>query len=143
MELTSDSFRDQMRIPTRHTCDGDGVSPQLRITAVPPGTETLALVVEDPDAPAGTWYHWVAYNIPVADAIPEGVAGLGTAGRNSWGRTGYGAPCPPRGSHRYFFTVYALDTHLGLKKGAARAELQQAMRGHVLAAATLLGRYSR
>jgi Raf kinase inhibitor-like YbhB/YbcL family protein len=132
-----------MRIPTRYTCDGDGVSPPLRISGVPEGAATLALVVEDPDAPAGTWDHWVAYDIPVAHTIPEDVGHLGTAGRNSWGRPGYGAPCPPRGSHRYVFTLYAVDRDLGLPAGAGKDAVLRAIRDHVLAKASLLGRYSR
>jgi Raf kinase inhibitor-like YbhB/YbcL family protein len=143
MELTSDAFRHEARIPSKYTCDGDEVSPPLTVSGVPAGAATLALVVDDPDAPSGTWDHWVAYDIPVTDAIPEGVATLGTPGRNSWGRSGYGGPCPPSGSHRYFFTVYALDTALGLASGARKATLLEAMEGHVLAEATLLGRYSR
>lgn len=143
MELTSSAFRHETRIPSKYTCDGDDVSPPLEVADVPPGTEMLALVVDDPDAPSGTWDHWIAYDIPVGDAIPEGVAALGTAGRNSWGRSGYGGPCPPSGTHRYFFTVYALDTRLGLAAGASKAALLEAMEGHVLAEATLMGRYAR
>jgi Raf kinase inhibitor-like YbhB/YbcL family protein len=143
MELTSDAFRHETRIPSKYTCDGAGVSPPLTISDAPAGTATLALVVDDPDAPAGTWDHWVAYDIAVTDVIPEGVTSLGTAGRNSWGRSGYGGPCPPSGTHRYFFTVYALDTALGLESGAKKQALLEAMEGHVLAEATLLGRYSR
>jgi Raf kinase inhibitor-like YbhB/YbcL family protein len=143
MELTSDAFRHETRIPSKYTCDGDDVSPPLAISGIPAGTEALALVVDDPDAPSGTWDHWVAYDIPVSETIPEGVATLGTAGRNSWGRSGYGGPCPPSGTHRYFFTVYALDTTLGLEAGATKQTLLDAVEGHVLAEATLLGRYSR
>lgn len=143
MQLTSDAFNDQARIPTKYTCDGDDVSPPLRIDGVPPGTAALALVLDDPDAPSGTWDHWVAYDIPVVAAIPEDVGELGTAGVNSWSTTGYGGPCPPSGTHRYSFTVYALDASLGLGPGADKATLLDAMEGHVIAEATLLGRYAR
>jgi Raf kinase inhibitor-like YbhB/YbcL family protein len=143
MELTSDAFRHETRIPSKYTCDGDDVSPPLAISGIPAGTKTLALVVDDPDAPSGTWDHWIAYDIPVSGTIPEGVATLGTAGRNSWGQSGYGGPCPPSGTHRYFFTVYALDTTLGLETGAKKQTLLDAVEGHVLAEATLMGRYSR
>ncbi len=143
MLLTSNAFANEARIPTKYTCDGEDVSPPLAISGVPAGTQTLALVVDDPDAPSGTWDHWVACDIPVTEAIAEGVTTLGTAGRNSWGRSGYGGPCPPSGTHRYYFTVYALDASLGLEPGADKAALLDAMQGHVLAEATLLGRYSR
>jgi len=142
MQLTSDAFRNNARIPTRYTCDGDDTSPPLTISDVPTGTKSLTLVVEDPDAPGGTWYHWVAFDIPVITAIPGAVTTLGTAGTNSWGRTGYGGPCPPRGSHRYFFILTALDTELGIGAGSDQAAVRNAMDGHVLATATLIGHYS-
>ncbi len=100
-------------------------------------------MMDDPDAPAGSWDHWVAYDVPVTNLIPESVASLGTSGNNSWRRPGYGGPCPPRGSHRYFFTIYALDARLDLEPGADKATLLEAIEGHVLAQATLMGRYSR
>ncbi|MEE9297806.1 MAG: YbhB/YbcL family Raf kinase inhibitor-like protein [Acidimicrobiia bacterium] len=143
MELTSDAFGHEMRIPTKYTCDGDDLSPPLTISGIPTGTVTLALVVDDPDAPAGTWDHWVAYDVPVVGLIPEGVESLGTSGSNSWGRSGYGGPCPPSGSHRYFFTVYALDARMDLEPGVEKSTLLDAIEGHVLAQATLMGRYSR
>ena len=99
--------------------------------------------MDDPDAPGGVWDHWIAYDIPTGTEIPEAVASLGTAGTNSWGRTGYSGPCPPSGTHRYFFAVYALDTNLGLGSGADKAQVLDALSGHVLAEATLMGRYSR
>lgn len=143
MELTSDAFRNDAAIPSRYTCDGDDLSPPLSISGIPAGAQTLALIVDDPDAPSGTWDHWISYDIPITRAIAEGVSGLGTPGRNSWGRAGYGGPCPPVGTHRYFFTVYALDAALGLEAGTRKQALVEAMSGHVLAEATLVGRYSR
>ena len=143
MELTSTAFNHESRIPTRYTCDGTEVSPPLQVSGIPPEAITLALVVEDPDAPGGTWDHWIAYDIDPTAAIPEGVATLGTAGRSTGGTLGYESPCPPSGSHRYRFTMYALDTRLGLAAGADKATVLAAMEGHVLTTATLLGRYSR
>lgn len=143
MELTSTAFRHEARIPSKYTCDGPEVSPPLQITAIPADTASLALIVEDPDAPRATWDHWIAYDIPVTASIPEGVGSIGTTGVSTGGVHGYESPCPPSGSHRYVFTVYALDTTLGLAAGADKAALLAAMEGHVLASATLLGRYSR
>ena len=143
MELTSSAFNHESRIPTKYTCDGAEVSPPLQVSGIPPEAMTLALVVEDPDAPGGTWDHWIAYDIDLTATIPEGVAALGTAGRSTGGTLGYESPCPPSGSHRYRFTMYALDTRLGLASGGDKATVLAAMEGHVLATATLLGRYSR
>ncbi|MBM3696195.1 MAG: YbhB/YbcL family Raf kinase inhibitor-like protein [Actinobacteria bacterium] len=142
MRLTSPAFGEDEAIPERFTCDGADLSPPLSIEGIPDGTACLALIMDDPDAPVGTWDHWVAYDIPAAPAIPEGVKALGTAGRNSWRRTGYGGPCPPFGEHRYFFRVYALDGPLGLKPGASKQQVLEAMPGRVLAEASLIGRYS-
>lgn len=143
MQLTSTAFEDGGPIPQQYTCDGRDVSPPLSLADVPAGARSLALVMDDPDAPRGTWDHWVAFDLPVVDDIAEDAGPLGTDGENSWGRLGYGGPCPPGGTHRYFFTVYALDTELGLAAGATKTELLDAMEGHVLAAATLMGRYGR
>jgi len=143
MQLTSTAFSEGNRIPSKYTCDGAGVSPPLGIADIPAAAKTLVLVVDDPDAPRGTWDHWVAYGIAVTDRIPEGVAALGTSGVNSGGSKGYQGPCPPSGSHRYFFTVYALDAPLGLAPGATKAKVLDAIKGHVLAEATLMGLYSR
>lgn len=143
MRLTSTAFEHEGDIPSRHTCDGADLSPALAIEDVPSGAASLALVMDDPDAPRGTWDHWVAYDIPTDAQLPEGVGTVGTPGTNSWGRTGYGGPCPPSGTHRYFFVVYALDTELGLEPGVDKATLLREIEGHVLAEATLMGRYSR
>ncbi len=143
MRLTSAAFEEGGAIPPRYTCDGGDVSPPLLLSDVPAGTVTLALVMDDPDAPVGTWDHWVAFDMPVIAELAEGETAPGTGGENSWGRLGYGGPCPPGGTHRYFFTVYALDVALGLPEGATKAEVLDAIEGHVLAAATLMGRYGR
>ncbi|HEX9122137.1 MAG TPA: YbhB/YbcL family Raf kinase inhibitor-like protein [Actinomycetota bacterium] len=143
MQLTSSAFEDQGFIPARYTCDGSDVSPPLTVRDVPADAVTLVLVMDDPDAPGGVWDHWVAYDIPTDAEIPEAVTSLGTPGKNSSGRAGYGGPCPPSGTHRYYFSVYALDTRLGLAPGADKAEILNALSGHVLAEATLMGRYRR
>jgi len=143
MHLTSSAFEDGDSIPERYTCDGVDVSPPLTIEDVPAGTAALVLVMDDPDAPGGVWDHWIAYDIPVATEIEEAAASLGTTGRNSWGRMAYGGPCPPGGTHRYVFTLYALDTRLELGSGADKASVIAATADHVLAEAKLVGRYSR
>jgi Raf kinase inhibitor-like YbhB/YbcL family protein len=143
MRLSSSAFAPGEVIPARYTCDGPDLSPPLAIGDIPQGTAALALIMDDPDAPVGTWDHWVAYDIPVAAAVPEGVRSLGTPGRNSWRRMGYGGPCPPFGEHRYFLRVYALDARLGLREGTGKKQVLEAMKGHILAEAALMGRYSR
>jgi len=144
MRLTSSAFSHQARIPTRYTCDGEDRSPPLSIGDIPDGTAALVLIVDDPDAPRDVWDHWVAYDIPAAGEIPEGVTNLGTGGRNSWGRTGYGGPCPPPGpSHRYVFRLFAIDTTLGLPEGVDKAAVLNAIQSHILDEAELIGRYSR
>ena len=130
-------------MPVRFTCDGDEVSPPLEVDGVPSGTAALAIIVEDPDVPGGTWVHWLAYDIDPKAEIAEGVEELGTPGRNSWRRRGYGGPCPPHGLHRYLFRVFALDTTLRLSEDADRRAVERAMAGHVLDEAVLMGRYRR
>ncbi|HSB46943.1 MAG TPA: YbhB/YbcL family Raf kinase inhibitor-like protein [Candidatus Bilamarchaeum sp.] len=144
MELKS-AFENGREIPRQYTCDGDDRSPPLSISGVPPGAKSLAIIMDDPDAPAGTWVHWVVWNIdPKTSGIPE-KAGPGVDGASSFGRPGYGGPCPPRGhgKHRYFFKAYALDCMLRLAPGSGKAELETAMKGHVLESAVLMGTYER
>ncbi len=151
LQLKTPAFKSGSVIPERYTCDGSDLSPELSWNAPPQGTETLALIVEDPDAPGRTWIHWVLYDLPATErGLPEGAGGEGKLpagarqGRNDFGNLGYGGPCPPPGpAHRYHFRLYALDTRLGLRAGAKRAEVERAMRGHILAQAELMGRYSR
>ena len=143
MRLTSRAFTHEGMIPDRYTCDGADVSPELGIEGVPEGTVSLVLVVDDPDAPGGTWDHWVVFDIPVTASVPEDVGATGTGGLNSWQRTGYGGPCPPSGTHRYFFTVLALDAELDLAEGATKVEVLAAAEGHVLGEAVLMGTYAR
>ncbi|HEX9570362.1 MAG TPA: YbhB/YbcL family Raf kinase inhibitor-like protein [Rhodospirillales bacterium] len=152
--VKSSAFTDGQEIPRRHTCEGEDVSPPLAWSGAPAGTKTFALIVDDPDAPDPkapqmTWVHWVLYNLPApAAALPEGVkpAALpaGTReGRNDWKRTGYGGPCPPIGRHRYFHKLYALDAALADLGTPGKAELERAIKGHVLARAELVGTYQK
>ncbi len=143
MELTSPAFDHEGAIPARFTCDGEDVSPELHIAGTPDAAVSLVVIMEDPDAPRGTWDHWVAFDITPVESIPEDVGAVGTAGLNTSGRTGYGGPCPPSGTHRYFFRVLALDGALGLAEGATKGEVLAAAEGHVLAEAVLMGTYSR
>lgn len=145
LRLTSNSFANGETIPRRYTCDDADVSPHLAWSELPAGVASLALIADDPDAPAGTWVHWVLYNLPPdLSELPEGVKGVGVQGKNDFGRLGYGGPCPPRGkAHRYFFKLYALDNMLDLKEGATKARLLQAMEGHILAQGEWMGRYGR
>ncbi len=150
-ELQTTAFQTGENIPPRFTCDGADVSPPLRWTEPPAGTASFALIVDDPDAPAGTWAHWLAYDLPATSrALAEGVAKSqkfpsgARQGSNDFERIGYGGPCPPPGkAHRYFFKLYALDKRLDLKAGATRQDLERAMKGHILARAELMGRYHR
>ena len=150
--LTSTAFKDGATIPGKHTCDGVDVSPPLAWSGTPAGTRSVALIADDPDAPGGTWVHWVLYNLPAeVSELPENIAkveslDLGGArqGRNDFRRPGYGGPCPPPGlAHRYFFKLYALDTRLELKAGAQKKDVEAAMEGHVLGSAQLMGTYAR
>jgi Raf kinase inhibitor-like YbhB/YbcL family protein len=148
-EITSEAFDHEAAIPEKYTCDGDDISPPLAWTDPPDGTQSLALISDDPDAPGGTWVHWVVYNLPAdARGLPEAIAGDGDLpggvhGMNSWPRAEYGGPCPPSGTHRYFFTLYAVDTTLALEPGASKADVIGALEGHVLAEKTLMGTYQR
>ena len=143
MQLTSAAFGQGDAIPVRFTCDGNDISPALTITDIPTDAVSLVLIMEDPDAPGGTWDHWIAYDIPVVTEIAENVGALGTAGTNSWGESGYGGPCPPSGTHRYLFTISAVDSDLGIQIGATKTQVLAALDGRVLAEATLMGAYSR
>ncbi len=150
LDLQSDAFEHGRPIPVRHTADGSDVSPPLRWRGLPEGTASLALICEDPDAPRGTWVHWVLYDLPPTVAsLSEGIAALestpegATHGRNDFGRLGYGGPAPPSGTHRYFFRLFALDRRLGLAPGATAQALRRAMDGHILAEAERMGTYSR
>jgi len=142
MQLTSPEFEHNGFIPSKFTCQGEDVNPALVIENLPSDVKSLALIVDDPDAPMGTWVHWVVYNIPVIHRIDEDSI-PGIQGINDFGRKDYGGPCPPSGTHRYFFKLYALDTLLELREGASKAELEKAMQGHILDKAELIGLYRK
>ena len=145
VQLASNAFTDGGTIPDKHTCDGEDISPHLVWSGIPEGTQSVVLIMDDPDAPVGTWVHWVLYDLPSdIKEITEGEQGVGVAGINSWNKPEYGGPCPPPGKpHRYFFKLYALDTELYLQPGAAKEDIEEAMLGHVLAQGQLMGLYSR
>ncbi len=143
MNLTSPAFEEGEPIPRRHSCNGVNISPQLDISNTPPGAAVLVLIMDDPDASAGTWDHWVAYDIEPTTTIVEDDDSVGTSGINSWTETGYGGPCPPSGTHRYFFEVFALDAALGLGEGSDKAAVVAAMEGHILEQAVLMGTFTR
>ena len=148
--LQSSAFQNGGSIPKKFTCEAADVSPELTWSGVPEKTQSFALIADDPDAPMGTWVHWVIYDLPPnAAKLAEGVpkqeqAASGAQVKNSSGKIGYGGPCPPPGKpHRYFFKLYALDSKLNLKPGARKPEVEAAMKGHVLAQAELMGKYGR
>ncbi len=150
IEVTSSAFSSGGMIPSDHTCDGADISPPLEWSGVPQGAQSLALIADDPDAPMGDWVHWVVYDLPpdlggLSSAAPAGekLSLGGVQGRTDFGSMGYGGPCPPRGMHRYFFKLYALDKKLGLKPGVTKKELLKAMDGHILAQGELMGKYQR
>lgn len=141
MEITSTAFDEGGSIPAKYTCDGRDISPPLSWSGVPPGTESLVLIVDDPDAPGGTFIHWVLYDVPPGtEGLGEGES-AGSAGSNDFGDKGYGGPCPPSGTHRYRFQLFALDSELGLETGASRQRVEDAMEGHMIASDRLTGRY--
>jgi Raf kinase inhibitor-like YbhB/YbcL family protein len=151
LSISSTSFPDGGEIPKKFTCDAEDVSPQLSWTQAPINTKSFALIADDPDAPVGTWTHWVLFDLPESfNALAEGVPKTGDLpvggrqGMNDFRKTGYGGPCPPPGkAHRYFFRLFALDSMLGLKSGTTRQEVEKAMKGHVLAQAEWMGKYHR
>ena len=150
IKVTSPAFKDGGLIPAKYTCDGSDISPPLKWEAVPQGTKSIAVISDDPDAPVGTWVHWVIFalpadtrelteNIPPDKTLPNGAK----QGTSDFGRIGYGGPCPPSGTHRYFFKVYALDTGIDLEAGTRKRDLLRAMEGHILAEGQLMGKYKR
>ena len=147
MQLTSNAFQNNAFISQQYTCDGSDVSPPLQWHDTPADTKSFVLIVDDPDAPHGTWDHWILFNIPSnTNQLSENISQLpaGTkVGKNSWGKTGYGGPCPPSNIHRYFFKLYALDTILPLKNGVSKQEIILAMKNHILSTTELMGKYER
>ena len=151
LQITSPAFSEGQPIPAKYSCEGNDASPPLKWTNAPANTKSFALIADDPDAPVGTWVHWVLYDLPPnATELPGDVAKTqftssgAKQGLNSWPRLGYGGPCPPPGKpHRYFFKLYALDTMLDLKPGATKKDVEAAMKGHILAEGQLMGTYQR
>lgn len=150
MQIKSSAFEEGRMIPKLHTCDGRNASPPLEWSGVPKGAVSLTLICEDPDAPSGTWVHWTLYNLPaMVTTLPGGIPPRKdlvygeSQGKNDFGKIGYGGPCPPSGTHRYIFKVYALDTQLNLPAGANKKQIEKAMEGHILGEGKLIGKYSR
>ncbi|HEX7042325.1 MAG TPA: YbhB/YbcL family Raf kinase inhibitor-like protein [Patescibacteria group bacterium] len=145
MQITSNAFKNNESIPSKYSCDGTGIHPQLSFLDAPLLTRSMVLIVDDPDAPSGTFVHWVVYNIPSSTKeIEEGKEVIGaTNGKNSAGREGYFAPCPPNGAHRYFFKLYALDSVLPLPPGMSKEDIINSIKGHVLEESDLVGIYKR
>jgi Raf kinase inhibitor-like YbhB/YbcL family protein len=150
MEITSSAFDEGAMIPKKYTCDDIDISPPLKWSNVPEGTKTFAIICDDPDAPMGTWVHWVLFNLPAnIDGLPENVPTLevlpngAKQGRNDFGKIGYGGPCPPGGTHRYYFKVYALSEELDLESGIPKPELLKAMEDFILSEGQLMGTYER
>ncbi len=150
MKLTSKAFEHKSIIPSQFTCDGQDISPPLTWSEPPADTKSLALICDDPDAPGKTWVHWVVYNLPpscrsLPEAVPGGkkIASGGLQGISDFRKLAYGGPCPPGGTHRYFFKIYALDRMLDLESGATKAELERKIKGHILEQGELMGYYSR
>lgn len=148
--VRSPAFGEGDRIPSDFTCDGADMSPPIEWSGVPVHAQSIAIIVDDPDAPGGNWTHWLVYNLPpdltrlaAGISAEEKLPGGALQGRTDFGKPGYGGPCPPSGEHRYFFKVYALDTMLHLKPGASKQELSRAMQGHILADGVLMGKYDR
>ncbi len=145
IKVNSPTFSYGEFIPRKYTCDGENVNPPLEIEGVPKNAKSLVLIVDDPDAPIGTFTHWLVWNINPSvkkieeKSLPEGAV----VGRNDFGKASYGGPCPPSGAHRYFFRIYALDKVLNLSEGAGRSELEKGMKNHILAFGELMGKYSR
>jgi Raf kinase inhibitor-like YbhB/YbcL family protein len=150
ISVSSSAFQEGGMIPAKYTCDGDDLSPPLQWADVPEGARSIALICDDPDAPMGTWVHWVMWNIPpsvgdLAEGVPPKpeLPDGSRQGISDFGRSGYGGPCPPSGTHRYYFTIYALDAMLDLPGSTKKADLVRAMKGHILAEGQLMGRYRR
>jgi Raf kinase inhibitor-like YbhB/YbcL family protein len=144
MKITSSAFHEGGNIPSKFTCDGSDTSPPLQITGIPSEAKSLVLIADDPDAPGGLFTHWLVWNIPPqTNSIAEGSAPKGVHGTNDFGKSGYRGPCPPPGTHRYSFKIFALDRELDLPSGAKRSQVDAAMKGHVIAQGELMGRYAR
>jgi Raf kinase inhibitor-like YbhB/YbcL family protein len=144
MKLLSAAFEDGEAIPSEYTCDGSDISPPLSFSSIPENTKSLVLIVDDPDVSTGTWVHWLVWNIPAnKSSFSKGENITFPQGKNDFENLNYGGPCPPSGTHRYFFKLYAVDTMLNINKGATKEQLESAMSGHIIEEAQLIGTYSR
>lgn len=144
MQITSPAFENNGSIPSVYTCDGADANPPLALSSIPQNAKSLVLILDDPDAPGGTWDHWIVFNIPpTVKEIQENSTPQGVEGMTSWGRPGYGGPCPPSGTHHYHVKLYALDTMLSLTRFATKADVEAAMKDHILAQSELVGLYKR
>jgi len=143
LAVTSSAFKNEENIPVKYTCEGDEVSPPINVEEIPEGTKSLVIIMEDPDAPNGTFTHWLLWNIDPGTAYLDDQSIETVSGKNSAGETGYRGPCPPSGSHRYYFHVYALDNVLDLEEGAEKSELKLAMEPHIIGEGKLMGRYQK
>lgn len=145
MKISSSAFEEDGKIPEKYTCDGEDINPPIQITDYPSNTKCFVLIVEDPDAPAGNWIHWILFNIPINKAeIAENESVEGAVeGMTDFGKSGWGGPCPPSGSHRYYFRAYALDKTLDLQEGASKEQIEQEMQGHILDSAAITASFSR
>ncbi len=144
LAIDSPAFVHEQPIPSKYSCQGEDINPPLHIDEVPKGTKTLVLIMDDPDAPMGTWNHWIMWNIPPKSQIEENSVPKGAVqGKNSWNRNDYGGPCPPSGTHRYYFRLYALDKTLDLPPSAGKKDVETAMKGHILAEAVLMGTFKK
>lgn len=150
IQITSSAFKEGELMPSKYTCDGADISPPLEWSGVPENAKSIAIICDDPDAPMGTWVHWVIYDIPPSvKSLPEGVPKERTLqngakqGKNDFGDIGYGGPCPPSGTHRYFFKIYALDVQLNLPPGVTKKDVEKAMAGHIVASGQIIGKYKR
>ncbi len=144
MKITSSVFENNQNIPSKYTCDGENINPPLEFSEVPEDAVSLALIVDDPDAPNGDWVHWVLFNMPAGTAgIGENSVPAGTEGTTDFGNAGWGGPCPPSGTHRYYFKLFALDTELDLDSSTTKAEMETAMTGHILDRSQIIGLYQR
>lgn len=145
MKITSPAFESNQTIPSKYTCDGENINPPLQFKDIPGNTKSLALIVDDPDAPIGNFVHWVVFNIPpsITEVQENSDITNGVYGANGTGKTGFIGACPPNGQHRYFFKLYALDTMLDLQERANKQEVESAMKGHVISSSELVGLYSR
>jgi len=144
LKLASPAFENKGMIPAKYTCDGDDINPELLVDGIPKEAKSLVLIMDDPDAPVGTWDHWILFNVPLVSKIGENsVPGGAIQGTNSFRKLDYGGPCPPSGTHRYMFKLYALDKMLDLDEGADKSEVEAAMEGHIIAQTKLTGLYKR